>query len=730
MSHFHEQPEDSSAKHWDRIYFRSPEEIATPGTRNIPDGPYGTARLARRRELLELVAAAENNPEDYVRLFEARAVAHDPQVSAVKLDGLVVPLGKDSPNLLVVGRSGAGKTQKVIFPAACHAISEGWSMVYINIKGKAQTHLLRKMAKAYKREREITLVAPQKADRTVAWTAIEGCEDISRAGEVAAVLVGNAAASSRFGEGAWAYNQAEEWLQHAIAAVCTDYPLEQRTLWEVRKIILSGEYGSFAAEHTDFPVLSKFARYVDSANKNADTITATLSEATSFIDEIAPFLSKPELNLEKFIADGGLLIVEIDEYAVKKLRPVIALFLSRLLAMIQRKACDSATGQLPNKLVVLIDELGASGPIYGLDTSLHTCRERRYSFIAGVQSVSQLPAIYGADADVVISGFQSQIVLSGGLDMGSAEYFSRCSGVTTIAVPSMIEEPDRQSNNVMMASGWTLGLRALLLPGDIHSAKHHAILGAPATVFLGDGRTPPFQAYLTSAHEVGQISLMLDEVREQKRDPDRRRRKLVVDGLNGESVETKVQGLTQTRGWSTARILRKIEAVKQEMGWGSADPAMMDWWLKVEEMNKECPKVILGYLEEVQNRKGTLGELFEICRDAKANSMRAAFLYMDFLRENAPGVAGGEPTQKEAVLLEPKSVTKGFAVWLLSVGDQKLQVLKIVRAARGLSLLDSKRLVESAPVVLGCTQTRAQAAEIARRLREAGAEARLETEGT
>jgi hypothetical protein len=33
-------------------------------------------------------------------------------------------------------------------------------------------------------------------------------------------------------------------------------------------------------------------------------------------------------------------------------------------------------------------------------------------------------------------------------------------------------------------------------------------------------------------------------------------------------------------------------------------------------------------------------------------------------------------------------------------------------------------------VVLGCTQTRAQAAEIARRLREAGAEARLETEGT
>lgn len=720
------QPDESLGKEWETIHFRSPKEMPTPGTRNIPDGPFGNARLASRAELLDLWAAAEKNPEEYVQLFEAHAMAHDPQVSALKFDGLAVPLGKDSPNLLVVGRAGAGKTQKIIFPAACHAIREGWSMVYINIKGKSQTHLVRKLAEAYKRDREITLLAPLKPERTMAWTALEGCEDLAKAGEVAAVLVGNAAATSRFGEGAWAYNQAEEWLCHAIAAVCRDNPKEQRTLWEVRKVILTGEFASFADEHTDFPVLAKFARYVNSANKNADTITATISEATSFIDEIAPFLSKPELNLDKFVDRGGILVVEIDEYSIKKLRPVIALFLSRLLATIQRKACDSPNGQLPHKTVILIDELAASGPIYGLDVSLHTCRERRYAFIAGVQSIAQIPAIYDKDAEVILSGFQSQIALSGGLDVGSAEYFSRRSGITTIAIPSAIDEPDTQNHNAMVAHGWTLGVRALLLPGDIHSAKQHPLFGAPATVFLGDGRVPPFQAYLTPAHEVGQIALMMEEVAEQKKDPDIRRRKLRTDLSDLESAERKINGLTQTRGWSEQRLRRKIEAVKQRMKWGSEDKATSEWWGQVEFANRQYPRVLLGYLEEVEKRNGTLDELIDAFRVGNAKSMAAAFFYMDFVRANGPEVPLAAPVRRDPLLADPSTVTTGFKVFLLSYGEKKLEAVKLVKNVCGLPLMEAKKLVERAPVLLGRTPSSSAAEDVIRQLREIGADGRIE----
>ena len=47
-------PDENLSKEWETIHFRSPEEMPTPGTRNIPDGPFGNARLASRKELLDL----------------------------------------------------------------------------------------------------------------------------------------------------------------------------------------------------------------------------------------------------------------------------------------------------------------------------------------------------------------------------------------------------------------------------------------------------------------------------------------------------------------------------------------------------------------------------------------------------------------------------------------------------------------------------------------------------
>jgi type IV secretory pathway TraG/TraD family ATPase VirD4/ribosomal protein L7/L12 len=723
MSQFHNDPEDSSDKQWDQIHFRSTDEIATPGIRTLPKGPYGNARLATRKELLGLAQAAARNPENYIQLFEAHAIAHDPQVSVATLEGLTIPFGKDSPNLLVVGRSGAGKTQKVIFPAACHAIREGWSMVYINIKGKSQTRLLRKLADAYDRAKEVTLVAPQKPNRTIGWTAIEGCSKLSEAGDVAACLVGNAASTSRFGEGAWAYNQAEEWLQHAIAAVCSDNPKNRRNLWEIRKVVLSGEYSAFAAEHPDYEVLAKFGRYVTNGNKNAETITATISEATSFIDEVAPFLSKPELNLDRFVDSGGILIVEIDEYAVKKLRTVIALFLSRILATIQRKACDSPSGQLPHKTVVLIDELAASGPIYGLDTSLHTCRERRYGFIAGVQSISQIPAIYGKDTDVVLSGFQSQVVLSGGLDIGSAEYFCRRSGVTTIAVPSAIEEPDAQSNT-MVAHGWTLAPRSLLLPADIHSAQEHHLLGAPATVFLGDGKTPPFQAYLTAAHDVGQISLMMEDIAKQKVDDDLRSRPLQARQPGDVKQPKKVNGFTQTNGWSDKKIWKKIEEIKESLSWSAFSTEALEWWSLFEKLNVQTPRHVLRYIEELEKRKATVEELLDAAKASQSRKMDAIIIYLDYMRlTKEPSPAATEV--KTVTNLISFTETTGIAVQLLSFKEQKLGVVKAVKGLIGLSLMDAKKLVESAPVVIGRCKHRLHADRVVREIAEAGGLARV-----
>jgi len=66
-----------------------------------------------------------------------------------------------------------------------------------------------------------------------------------------------------------------------------------------------------------------------------------------------------------------------------------------------------------------------------------------------------------------------------------------------------------------------------------------------------------------------------------------------------------------------------------------------------------------------------------------------------------------------------------FTVILKSMGAQKIQVIKAVREITGLGLKDAKELVEGAPKEVKADVSKAEAEEIAGKLKEAGAEVEL-----
>jgi large subunit ribosomal protein L7/L12 len=67
-----------------------------------------------------------------------------------------------------------------------------------------------------------------------------------------------------------------------------------------------------------------------------------------------------------------------------------------------------------------------------------------------------------------------------------------------------------------------------------------------------------------------------------------------------------------------------------------------------------------------------------------------------------------------------------FNVVLASIGDNKIGVIKAVReAVSGLGLAEAKKLVESAPAVVKEGVNKAEAAEIKKKLEEAGAKVEL-----
>lgn len=67
-----------------------------------------------------------------------------------------------------------------------------------------------------------------------------------------------------------------------------------------------------------------------------------------------------------------------------------------------------------------------------------------------------------------------------------------------------------------------------------------------------------------------------------------------------------------------------------------------------------------------------------------------------------------------------------FKVTLTGAGSNKIAVIKAVREVSGLGLKEAKDLVEGAPKVLKETAPKAEAEEIQKKLKDAGAEVSLE----
>ena len=80
----------------------------------------------------------------------------------------------------------------------------------------------------------------------------------------------------------------------------------------------------------------------------------------------------------------------------------------------------------------------------------------------------------------------------------------------------------------------------------------------------------------------------------------------------------------------------------------------------------------------------------------------------------AGGAAGGAAEEKTE-----------FDVVLTSAGDQKVGVIKVVRAVTGLGLKEAKDLVDGAPKTIKEGVAKAEAEDIVKQLTEAGAKAEL-----
>ncbi len=130
-----------------------------------------------------------------------------------------------------------------------------------------------------------------------------------------------------------------------------------------------------------------------------------------------------------------------------------------------------------------------------------------------------------------------------------------------------------------------------------------------------------------------------------------------------------------------------------------------------EETKVEVPAKFKGIVEEIEKMSVLdLSELVTILEDKFGVSAAAPMAMM-----SAP--AGGE-----AEAVEEKSE---FDVELVSAGDKKIAVIKVVKEVTGQGLKDAKAIVDGAPAVIKEKVKKEEAEELKKKLEEAGATVEL-----
>lgn len=117
----------------------------------------------------------------------------------------------------------------------------------------------------------------------------------------------------------------------------------------------------------------------------------------------------------------------------------------------------------------------------------------------------------------------------------------------------------------------------------------------------------------------------------------------------------------------------------------------------------------------------------EFIKSLKEMSIKEIMELVDAMKEEfgidptAVAVASGGGASTEAA--EAKTE---FTVTLVGVGANKVQVIKVVKAATGLGLMDAKKLTDTTPTAIKENISKDEADELVKQLKEAGAEVKVD----
>lgn len=390
------------------------------------------------------------------------------QLVALPFEGIPLPGRIAARHILAVGSTGSGKTYRFGYGVLASLLRDTESSIFFNnVKGRVTTRELAAIARMLDPSIRVVVFAPGDVTRSVAINPVA----IARRHDMVEQLAHQLAGIVREGRGGtnfWSASAARKFkqlLRHPevdsiarLFALCSD-----------PKALLA-----FAREKGDAQ-LEGMVSFITSGANGATSDANDLACLESFVsgDAVRAITSGPDEFDVVRLANGEqrfLFILEADDSTHAMLAPVIASVLQLVFDGLASAGRDDRSRRFRHVAFVL-DELGAA-PIRGLARKISIGRTHGYTVFGMVQSIAQIEARYGEDAEELLAGFNSKLWFLSGLSRSDRAAATREFGAMVVDEVTRRELRDGDGSWTTEARDVRQGERPLFATHEFRMRPH------------------------------------------------------------------------------------------------------------------------------------------------------------------------------------------------------------------------------------------------------------------
>lgn len=376
----------------------------------------------------------------------------------------------DNQNVIILGSSGAGKTQSYVIPNLINVRNK--SIIVTDPKGE-----LFELTSQLKRDQgyktyQVDFVHFKQAR----YNPLYYVETPLDAQKIANTIITNFEKGGEGGSGQFFKNSATNILSALIVYVKAEYDRDEANLEKVVEVydehVQDEEHflewvDTIPKSHPAKALLNSIKELTDVTRKS---VTSTLSNGFSLfkLPEVKSMTQTSDFNFEDFIEEKAILYVKLS-MEDNTFAPLTSVFFNQMLNIYYQIAQESPDNKLKRKVVFMLDEFANIGKLDNYSRVLATCRSLGLSMHTIIQNKAQLEdrKMYGKDeAAAILSNHDTTILLRAkDTDTVTTKWFSEALGDTTISQKK--NDMTKSKGGISQQIGDNYLKRPLMTPSEI-----------------------------------------------------------------------------------------------------------------------------------------------------------------------------------------------------------------------------------------------------------------------